>query len=153
MISKKEKSRHSEYFQGILQLRDIDQKVYDWVYDTIERDGKARIAKEKVVTNGYDLYLDENHYLLALGKKLKEKFAGEVVVSRRLHSRDRMTYRVLYRVTVLFRQLPFQVGDVIKTDDGEWKILHVGNQIRAQDLISGKKKMFKVHELARYARR
>jgi len=127
--------------------------VYDWVYDMIERDAKAKIAKEKVVRNGYDLYLDNNHYLAALGKKLREKFPGEVIVSKRLHSRDRMTYKVLYRVTVLFRQLPFGVGDVIKTDEGEWKILHVGNQIRAQELVSGKKKMFKPHELSRYARR
>ena len=147
-----EKSRHSEYFQGILQLRMVDQNVYDWVYDTIERDGKAKIAKEKIVPNGYDLYLDNNHYLVALGKKIKEKFAGEIVVSKRLHTRDRMTYKVLYRVTVLFRQLPFNLGDVIKTDDGDWKILHVATQIRAQDMVSGKKKMFKIHELARFVK-
>ena len=147
-----EKSRHSEYFQGILQLRMIDQNVYDWVYDTIEKDGKAKIAKEKIVPNGYDLYLDNNHYLVALGKKLKEKFAGEMVTSKRLHTRDRMTYKVLYRVTVLFRQLPFNLGDIIKTDEGEWKILHTGNQSRAQELVSGKKKMFKIHELARFVK-
>jgi len=149
----KEQSRHSEYFQGILQLRDAGQDIYDWVYDTIERDGKAHIAKEKILKNGYDLYLDDNHYLLSLGKKLKEKFPGEVIVSKRLHSRDRMTYKVLYRVTVLFRQLPFRVGDVITTEDGDWKVLHVGNQVRAQDLQSGKKKMFKLHELSRYVKK
>lgn len=146
------KDRHPEYFEGILQLRNISQEVYDWVYDTIERENKSTIAKEKLVTNGYDLYLADQHYLQALGKRLKLRFAGEYEVSKKLHSRDRMTGKTLYRVTVLFRQLPFKVGDIIKTDEGSWKILHFDNQVRAQDTVSGKKKMFKLHELDRFVR-
>jgi NMD protein affecting ribosome stability and mRNA decay len=147
------KLRHQEYFEGILQLRDIDQTVYDWVYDTIEHDDKATVAKEKYVRNGFDLYLSDQHYLQALGRKIKAKFPGELIISRRLHSTEHMTQKLIYRVTVLFRQLPFTVGQVLDTDDGEWKVLHVGNQVRAQEVKSGKKKMFKFHELARYAKR
>ncbi|MBI4145154.1 hypothetical protein HY493_03030 [Candidatus Woesearchaeota archaeon] len=146
------KDRHPEYFEGILQLRNVSQEVYDWVYDVIERENKSTVAKEKLVTNGYDLYLTDQHYLQALGKRLKLRFAGEYEVSRRLYSQDRMSGKLLYRVTVLFRQLPFKVGDIIKTDEGSWKVLHVGNQIRAQDVDSGKKKMFKLHELDRFIR-
>ena len=146
------KQRHPDYFEGILQLRNVSQKVYDWVYDKIEQDGKARIAKEKIVKNGYDLYLSDQHYLQALGKKLKTKFAGERIVSQKLHTKEHMTQKKLYRVTVLFRQLPFRVGNIIETDDGAWKVLFVGNQARAQNIESGKKKMFKFHELERWVR-
>ena len=146
------KQRHPEYFEGILQLRNVSQKVYDWVYDRIEQDGKAWVAKEKIIKSGYDLYLSDQHYLQALGKKLKARFAGELIVSQRLHTTERMTQKKLYRVTVLFRQLPFSVGDIIVTDDGSWKVLFVGNQARAQNIDSGKKKMFKFHELERWVR-
>jgi len=131
-----------QYFEGILQLREIDQEVYDWVYDTIEREGKCKVAREKALKNGYDLYLSDNHYLQALGKRLKRKFSGELVVSRRLHTQDRMTLKAVYRVTVLFRQHRFKEGDIVKVDNERYKILKVGKRVHTKHLGSGKLKIF-----------
>lgn len=144
------KEKPPDYFEGILQLRNVTQELYDWVYDIIEREKRVHIAKEKMVTNGYDLYLSDNHYLQALGKRLKKKYIGELKVSRKLHTQSRITSKLLYRVTVMFRQLPFELGDVIKTDSGSWKVLRVNAQVYAKDVESGKKKMFKIHELTRW---
>ncbi|MEK6849498.1 MAG: NMD3-related protein [Nanoarchaeota archaeon] len=147
------KEKHAEYFEGILQLRNVTQKVYDWVYDTMEKDGKAKVAKEKILKEGYDLYLSDQHYLQALGKKMKMKFPGETKTSMRIHTRDRMTHKALYRVTVLFRGLLFDVGDVLHTDEGDLQVLHIGNRIQVKDLASGKKKEIRIDDADRYARR
>ncbi|MBI4150947.1 hypothetical protein HY492_02365 [Candidatus Woesearchaeota archaeon] len=144
--------KHAEYFEGILQLRDVDQTVYDWVYDTIERDGKATVAKEKIMKQGYDLYLSDQHYLQALGRKLNEKFPGELVVSMRLHSRDRMTHKAVYRVTVLFRAVPLHVGQVLTTDEGARLILRIGKNVQVQDLASGKKMMMTIDQAKKWIR-
>jgi NMD protein affecting ribosome stability and mRNA decay len=147
------KEQHNaDYFEGTLQLRDVDQQVYDWVYDTIERDGKARVAKEKILKNGYDLYLSDQHYLQALGRKLKIKFPGELEVSERLHSRDPMTQKARYRVTVLFRALPVHVGDILRTDHGTYRILHVGRNVRIQDLASGRKDVMPLDQAKKWVR-
>ncbi len=146
------KEKHVGYFEGILQLRDIDQTIYDWVFDTIERDGKARVAKEEILSNGYDLYLSDQHYLQALGRKLKEKFPGELVVSMRLHSKEHMTQKALYRVTVLFRALPLHVGTILKIADSEFKVLFVDKKVQIQDLKSGKKSTMTLEQAAKYAK-
>ena len=145
-------SPHADYFEGVLQLREVDQVVYDWVYDTIERDGKANVAKEKILKNGYDLYLSDQHYLQALGRKLKVKFPGELEVSQRLHSRDPMTQKARYRVTVLFRALPVKVGDILRTDDGTYRVLHVGRNVRVQDLASGRKEVMLLDQAKKWLR-
>lgn len=146
------KEKHAEYFEGILQLRNVSQKVYDWVYDTIESEGKAHIAKEEIMKQGYDLYLSDQHYLQALGKRMKLKFPGEVITSMRLHSRDRMTHKALYRVTVLFRGLPFDVGDKLHIDGEAFEVMHIGNRVRIKSLESGKKKEIRIEDAERYSR-
>lgn len=148
----KTNEKHAEYFEGILQLRNVTQAVYDWVYDTIEKEGKCRIAKEEILKEGYDLYLSDQHYLQALGKRMKTKFPGEVITSMRLHSRDRMTHKALYRVTVLFRGLPFDVGDKLSIDGEEFEVMHIGNRVRVKSLVSGKKKELRIEDAERYAR-
>jgi NMD protein affecting ribosome stability and mRNA decay len=146
------KDKPPSYFEGTLQLRDVTQEVYDWVYDTIERENRAHIAKEKVLKNGYDLYLSDNKYMRALGKRLKSKFAGELKASATLHTQSKITSKNLYRVTVMFRQLPFNIGDVIHTDHGDWKVLKVTSKVQAQDTKSGKKQMFKIEDMRRWAK-
>lgn len=143
--------KHPQYFEGILQLRDITEEVHLWVHDTVLREDKAAIVKEKPTTNGVDLYFSNQHYLQNLGRRMKIKFPSEVVISTRLFSRDKVTQKEIYRITVLFRQLPFRVGSVLKLPDDEVEILHVDRQVHTKSLKSGKKKRYRIEELRRYA--
>ncbi len=70
-FSSKLESKPKDYFEGILQIREAGPEIIEWVYHRIAKDRKARIAKEKKVTNGTDLYLSDQHYLQALGRKLQ----------------------------------------------------------------------------------
>ena len=67
--------QHSMYFEAILQLRDVSQKVIDYAEDEIHR-VKLKVAKTVKVKNGTDYYLSNNSLTRALGKRLKERFGG-----------------------------------------------------------------------------
>ena len=141
-----------QYFEGVLQLRDVSDEVLDWVHDEIIRAGRARIAKAREVRGGIDLYLSAQHYMQSLGKMLQQRFGGILKVTGRLYTTDHMTSRFVYRMTVLFRQLPCKTGEIITYHGEQWKITGVGNQISLQNVKSGEKKRVLADKLARHLR-
>jgi len=94
---------HPEYFEGTLQLRNPNEEVINFVRNQFKNNEKVWIAKQEKVKTGIDLYISSNKFLLSLGKKLKKSFKGELKTSRKQHSRNKMTSKTIYRVTVLFR--------------------------------------------------
>ena len=139
----------SDYFEGILQVRNGDKDLLLWIHNRIQVDGKARIAKEKRVKNGLDLYISDQHYLQNLGRKIKEKFSGILKVSKRLHTVDKMTSKHLYRVTVLFKTLPFKRGDIITIHGEKVEILAIGQKAQIKNVKSGAKKIIDLDTLLR----
>ena len=134
------KEQIKDYFEGVLQLRHSSKEVVDWVHKRIKEDDKARIAKEKKTVNGIDIYLSDQHYLQNLGRKIRQRFFGILKVSKRLHTVHKMTSRHLYRVTVLFRELPWKRGDVIRVHGDEMRILGLNGRMKLQDIKTCQKK-------------
>lgn len=95
--------KHKDYFQAILQLRPKDAKVYEFVIDRIKERNNVSISKEVNLKTGVDIYINDQRFTRALGKKLKRSFKGKLVSSRKLHTRDRLSSKDIYRVTVCFR--------------------------------------------------
>ena len=95
--------KHKDYFQAILQLRPNDEKLLNFVLAMIKERKNVKIAKKVVLKTGIDLYLSDQRFARALGQKLKKSFKGKLILSRQLHSRDRMSSKDIYRVTVCFR--------------------------------------------------
>ena len=141
-----------DYFEGILQIRDGSKELLTWVHNRIIADGRARIAKEKKVTNGIDLYLSDQHYLQNLGRKIKERFTGILKVSKRLHTMDKMTSKHVYRVTVLFKVLPFKRGDIVTVHGEQVEIMTIGHRAQIKNVKSGKKKEITLDVLSRTIR-
>lgn len=129
----------ASYFEGVLQLRGCSDEALDWAHDEIIRAGRARIAKVKEVKGGIDVYLSSQHYMQSLGRKLQQRFGGILKITSRIHTRSRITSRDVYRMTVLFRQLPFKAGDTINYHGEKWKVLSAGNQVQLQNVLSGEK--------------
>jgi len=143
------KEHISDYFEGILQIRNGNNELLDWIYDKIKADKKAKVTKAKKVTNGADLYITDQHYLQNLGRKIQEHQTGILKVSRRLHTQDKVTSRHVYRVTVLFKAVPFKRGDIATVHGEKVQIVYVDKKAQVKDLKTGAKRFVDL-ELLKY---
>lgn len=130
--------RNPDYFEGVLQLRNITPELEAFVHNSLSRE-HVRIAKAIPQPLGIDLYVSSNKFILKLAKKLKETFSGELKISSRLFTKNRQTSKNVYRMSVFFKQTLFHRGDCITIRGNTVKILSIGNKIRAQDIKTGKK--------------
>lgn len=146
----KNEEKHKGYFEGILQLRNPNGKLLDYVYASIAKDKQARIAQQLEVKGGLDIYLSSQRYLLALGKRINERFSGVLKTSRKLFTFRRAEGKKVFRVNVLFRLYPFKVNSVINMAGEEYKVVRIEKQVTLQNVKSGKKEMFKPEELERW---
>lgn len=135
-------SRHkSGYFEGILQLRDVDKEVIDYAVNEAKKQKQRGvfITKKLRVKNGFDIYLTKRGYIPELARELLNKFGGETKISRKLFSRDKQRSRDIYRINVLFRQSKFRKGDILKIDDELFKVRNIDRNITAVNIKTGKK--------------
>ena len=140
------------YFEGKLQLRNPTPEVINYVRKKIAQNKQVWIAKEKKVRNGIDFWLSSNKFLLDLGNKLKKRFVGILKTSKKLHTQHKVTSKLLYRGTVLFRCLDFKRGDIIEVDGEQLKITDISKQVSVKNLTTGKKERWKPEILERYVK-
>lgn len=104
MKTVRKKTTNPQYYEGILQLRNInDEEVFNLFRNQLKKHPDVFVSKEVKQKTGMDYYLSSNKFVLMLGRKLNKTFKGELKISRKIHTRDRQTSKNLYRVTVLFR--------------------------------------------------
>jgi len=140
----------SNYFEGTLQLRDVNDEVIDFAVREIEN-SSVIIAKAKQLENGVDIYVSKQRFLRTLARMLQKRFGGQIIVSRKLHTRSRLTGRDIYRVNVLFRLPYFKKGDIIEYKGDKIKILNMGKKIFAKNITTGKKLNLSYKDLLRYS--
>ena len=142
-------AKHNEYFEGILQLRNPNDEVLDFIAKEVKEKGNVFIAKTKNTNNGIDLYISSQRFLRTLGNKLQERFSGHLEVSTRLHTRNRMTSRDVYRVSLLFKLPDFKKGDIVKYKGDQIKIIGMAKKVLAKDIKTGKKLTLSFKELVK----
>lgn len=128
----------ANYFQGILQLRDVNDEVIAFVRNQIRKRDDAAITKTVKLPNGLDFYITSQKFIRILGKKLKESFGGELKVSSKLHTRNRQG-KDLYRINVLFRLLKYKVGNVADIRGEEIRIISMRGKIFGKNIKTGKR--------------
>ena len=148
-IKPKIKLSRPNYYQGILQLRDVNDEVMDFVHNQINKRADVAVTKTTKFSNGIDLYLTSQKFIRVLGKKLKESFGGELKISSKLHTRSK-TGKDLFRVNALYRPSQYKRGDIVLIRGDEVKLLQVGNRIFARDLKTGKKIKIRREDLPPY---
>ena len=137
-------NKHPNYFEAVLQLREINDKVIDFVEEELVRT-KLPVAKVEKVKNGYDYYLADNELTRALGKSLQKKFGGELKTTSSLHTKK--DNKELYRVTILFRLPPFQKNDQVEYQGEEWVIKTMGKEVFLQHSKTGRKARVKYKDM------
>jgi len=127
-----------DYYQGILQLRDINEEILSFTHNQIKKRGNVAVTKTVKHTNGLDLYITSQKFIRILGKKLKESFGGEIKISSKLHTKNRQG-KELYRVNVLFRLSKYKKGDIVLVRGDKLRLIRIGKKIFARNLKNGKK--------------
>lgn len=136
-----------DYFQGILQLRDVNNEILSFVYNQIKKRGDIAITRTIKFPNGIDLYITSQKFIRILGKKLKESFGGELKTSSRLHTISRHG-KELHRVNVLFKLSKYKKGDVVTIRGDKVRLIGIGEKIFARNLNTGKKVTIRRRDLA-----
>ena len=96
----------SQYFEGILQLRDVSKDVQHFVEQRLKKAEQKGIFTNNITQqkNGTDYYITDKKFLRSLGKELNKQFKGELNESPQLFSHNKQTSKDIYRLNVLFRQ-------------------------------------------------
>jgi NMD protein affecting ribosome stability and mRNA decay len=128
--------KHGSYFEAVLQLRDVSQEVVDFAEDEIGR-LKMHVADVITLKNGYDYKLSDNTLARRIGKNLQTKFGGKIEETSSLWGVKKD--REVYRVTVLFRGVPFKKGDLVIYQGEEYKVKILGKDMMLQNTKNGKK--------------
>lgn len=131
--------RSSQYFEGTLQLRHPNNEVVEFIISQLKANKNAYISKEVKVKNGLDLYFSSSRFLQNLGKKLQAKFGGNMKISVRLHSRNRMRSKDVYRVSVLYVTPEIIKGDVVKLNNRIVLVSSIDKMLHGKDLENGKR--------------
>ena len=148
MIKQKMKFARPNYYQGVLQLRDVNDEIIAFVHNQIIKRGDVAITRTAKLPNGVDFYITSQKFIRILGKKLKERFGGQLKTSSKLHTKNRQG-RELYRVNVLFRLAKYKRGDIVTIRGDEVKLTAIGKRIFARDLKTGKKIRIRSEDLPR----
>lgn len=144
--------KQSQYFEGIFQLREATEEVLAFIADEFERNPDVWIAKEVKMPKGVDLYVSSQRFLRALGKKLNDRFFGIVKFSRKIHTKNQLTSKSIYRVYVYFRPLKLKRGQILTIEGEEFEVLAFARQVNLKNVRTGKKERMKVEEIERYIR-
>jgi NMD protein affecting ribosome stability and mRNA decay len=133
--------KDTDYLEGVLQLRNADKELVGFVKNDLALHSKEIfVVKEKIKGDSADFILTSSKYIRAMGKRLKQKFNGELSENAKLFSKNKQTGKNIYRINVLFKQRKFKVGDVVTDNRGrKIKIKTLGKRVSGIDVETGKK--------------
>jgi len=138
------------YYEGILQLRNPNGDIIDFFQGLMSKRPEVFISKTVKLDNGFDIYLSSKKYVRQIGKKLQLKFGGELVVSAEHFSRDRITSRDVFRVSVMYRHYTIKKGDIILFRGEKIKIIHVGKKLHAVNTSTGRRFFLEFRDIPKH---
>jgi len=111
---------HEGYFEGVLQLRNPNQALVDFVAREIKKE-RIYVSKSVETKAGIDLFLSSQKFIRQLARKLPKNFQGCLKSNRKLFTRKRQTSKNIYRVCVMFRLPNFQKGQIVHIRGGRYE--------------------------------
>ncbi len=125
---------HEEYFEAVLQLRNESEEI---VEDVVER-ARDVLAWAEPVTNGVDVYLQDQNRAKRLAHALRDEYGGEVRISSSLFTEDSQTSERVYRLTATVRFPDISVGDYIVVNDTLYRVDGLGKDVKVWDVAHEK---------------
>lgn len=134
----------SQYFEGILQIRNPNKEVIEFIRKEVAKNNSKGvfITKEKREGSGFDFWFSSQRYMQNLGHLLYKTFGGILKINPRIYTRNRQTSKDVYRMSVYFELLGYNTGDIVKVGDKLIKVTSTGKQVAGLNLITGKRTSF-----------
>lgn len=120
----------------------------DFVSEQLERN-KIGVSTVKRHANGVDMQISSKQFASKLGKMLQHTFGGMVKRSARLFTTDRMSMKPVWRVTVLFKQFPYSVGETFEFKGVSYRVLAVTDEVVAREEANQQVRKLKYKDLER----
>src|SRR3989344_5848568 len=136
--------RHLNYYEATLQLREVSLEIIKFAENEIKKN-KIHVAKFTEVTKGYDFQLADGKFAQNLGKKIQQKFGGKVLTTAALFSKR--DGHDIYRLTVLFRGVPYTRNEQVLYKGEEHTVIAIGKEIVLQNILTKKKIHVKYREM------
>lgn len=147
-----DKGKHAEYFEGILQMRGIDQEILNYVQKRITN---ANAQVPTCVSHGtkfdIDYSVSDRRLIHKIGVELKAKFGGFVKESAQLFSRNHMTSKNVYRLNVFYKTHDVKRGHVIEIEElhEPYEVIgYLGDRLIVEGLHTKKKNHINVEKIS-----
>ncbi|MBI1968732.1 hypothetical protein HYS49_02375 [Candidatus Woesearchaeota archaeon] len=137
--------KHPLYYEAILQLRDVLPETEEFAFAAIKKTG-VPVTKIKRIQRGVDVYLADKRIARTIGKQLQGRFGGEQKITMSICGMK--DGQDLYRLTILFRGLPFQKGQQVLYKGELCIVSLLGKDILLQEVKTGKKVHVKFKDAA-----
>ncbi len=116
-------NKNPKYFEGILQIRcKRSQTLQEIMKEILEKSKIVNSESLKKQDNGFDIQFRDISQIRKLVEELKKKFKGYSRYSNEVFSKNTQTSKDILRTNIKYVASPFKKGDVIKLDDGYYKV-------------------------------
>lgn len=137
--------KESQYFESILQLRNSNDEILEFVRNDVKKQHKKgiyitkEVLLEKYSNRDIDLYLTNQTYAKTLAGKIKKNFGGIIKKNAKHFSLNWQTTKTVYRLNILLQLPNYKKNDVIKYDNHLYKVVSLGSTIHVIDLKTNNK--------------
>ena len=122
-----------------MQLRNPNEVVLDFIKKKVHEHKDVFVSQRKEVTDGIDIFFSSRRFVYNLGHKLQKEFGGELKVSPRIFTRNKLTSKDVYRLEVYYRLPSVKKGDSITLRGEDYMVLVVAKKLYVRHKKTGKK--------------
>ena len=123
----------SDYFEGVLQLRNMREEVKDFAEKYMHKNN-VYVNKKVVKKESADYYFVNKRELSKVAVQVVKKFGGYFEEHANLFSRDRLRSKDIYRLNVKVWVPDIKEKDIILQENHPVLVLHLGKSIKGYDL-------------------
>ena len=133
----------TDYFEGILQLRNADTNIKKFTNKIIDNMKDTYVNKVTEKENSADYYFVKKKMIGRVAERISEEYGAYVDYNAQLFTQDKQTSKELFRLNVAVHIPPFKEGDVIEKKEEILLIKNTGKNNSALELEKNKKKIIK----------
>ena len=148
------------YFEGILQLRNDNPEVLEYVDADLAKVAYKGvfISKTSKQKNGVDLYFTHKNHMRLLAQRIHNKFGGILKINSQLFSHNHETSKDIFRVNIYVELPKFKKDSIIsffttgaRSDNLHRqyvKVTSMGRLMQGNNLMTGKRTAFELRYIA-----